>query len=69
MPDDRIADEGMRFTDAHGEQSRAAGYAAFISGQSVFRTAMSKVGTDGRRTARPTWLRIEPIRKRMSTHA
>ena len=35
---DRIADEGMRFTDAYGEQSCTAGRAAFITGQSVFRT-------------------------------
>ncbi len=41
---DRIANEGMRFTDAYGEQSCTAGRAAFISGQSVYRTGMSKVG-------------------------
>jgi arylsulfatase A-like enzyme len=44
---DRIANEGMRFTDSHGEQSCTAGRAAFISGQSVYRTAMSKVGAPG----------------------
>jgi arylsulfatase A-like enzyme len=41
---DRIANEGMRFTDSYGEQSCTAGRAAFITGQSVFRTGLSKVG-------------------------
>src|SRR6186713_1651883 len=41
---DRIADEGMRFTDSYGEQSCTAGRSAFITGQSVFRTGLSKVG-------------------------
>src|SRR5215475_3712545 len=41
---DRIADEGMRFTDSYGEQSCTAGRASFITGQSVFRTGLSKVG-------------------------
>jgi len=36
---DRIADEGMRFTDAYGENSCTAGRAAFITGQSPFRAA------------------------------
>jgi arylsulfatase len=44
---DRIAAEGMRFTDSNGEQSGTAGRAAFISGQSVYRTGMSKVGAPG----------------------
>jgi arylsulfatase len=41
---DRIAREGMKFTDSYGEQSCTAGRAAFITGQSVFRTGLSKVG-------------------------
>jgi arylsulfatase len=41
---DRIANEGMRFTDAYGEQSCTAGRSSFITGQSVFRTGLSKVG-------------------------
>lgn len=41
---DRIAREGMLFTDSYGEQSCTAGRAAFITGQSVFRTGLSKVG-------------------------
>ncbi len=44
---DRIANEGMRFTDSYGEQSCTAGRAAFITGQSVFRTGLSKVGFPG----------------------
>jgi arylsulfatase A-like enzyme len=44
---DRIAKEGMMFTDSYGEQSCTAGRAAFITGQSVFRTGLSKVGIPG----------------------
>ncbi|HEX4863337.1 MAG TPA: arylsulfatase, partial [Acidimicrobiales bacterium] len=44
---DRIANEGMRFTDSYGEQSCTAGRAAFITGQSVYRTGLSKVGMPG----------------------
>jgi len=34
----------MRFTDCYGEQSCTAGRASFLTGQSVFRTGLSKVG-------------------------
>jgi arylsulfatase A-like enzyme len=44
---DRIASEGMRFTDSYGEQSRTAGRSSFITGQSVFPTGLSKVGVPG----------------------
>src|SRR6201984_598345 len=44
---DRIAKEGMMFTDSYGEQSCTAGRSAFITGQSVFRTGLSKVGLPG----------------------
>jgi arylsulfatase A-like enzyme len=44
---DRIAHEGMLFTDCYGEQSCTAGRAAFIMGQSVFRSGLSKVGLPG----------------------
>ncbi|GAB2645038.1 arylsulfatase [Prescottella soli] len=44
---DRLADEGMKFTDSYGEQSCTAGRASFITGQSVYRTGMSKVGMPG----------------------
>ena len=41
---DRIAEEGMMFTDYYAEQSCTAGRSSFITGQSVFRTGLSKVG-------------------------
>src|SRR5262252_1347241 len=41
---DRLAREGMMFTDSYGEQSCTAGRSSFITGQSVFRTGLSKVG-------------------------
>lgn len=44
---DRIAREGMIFTDYYGENSCTAGRSAFITGQSVFRTGLSKVGLPG----------------------
>lgn len=44
---DRIAEEGMMFTDYYGEQSCTAGRSSFIMGQSVFRTGLSKVGLPG----------------------
>ena len=44
---DRIAEEGMMFTDYYGEQSCTAGRSSFITGQSVFRTGLSKVGLPG----------------------
>ena len=44
---DRIADEGMLFTDSYGEQSCTAGRSAFITGQSPFRTGLTKVGLPG----------------------
>ena len=44
---DRIANEGMTFTDYYAEQSCTAGRAAFIMGQSVFRSGLSKVGLPG----------------------
>jgi arylsulfatase A-like enzyme len=44
---DRIADEGVRFTDYYGEQSCTAGRAAFISGQNPYRTGLTKVGMPG----------------------
>ncbi|MEM1283498.1 MAG: arylsulfatase [Chlamydiota bacterium] len=44
---DRIAHEGMIFTDYYGEQSCTAGRAAFITGQSGLRTGLLKVGLPG----------------------
>jgi arylsulfatase A-like enzyme len=37
----------MRFTDSYVEQSCTAGRSSFITGQSVFRTGLSKVGVPG----------------------
>src|SRR5687767_15790079 len=44
---DRIASEGVRFTDYYAEQSCTAGRSAFITGQSTLRTGLSKVGMPG----------------------
>ena len=44
---DLIAQQGVIFTDYYGEQSCTAGRSAFITGQSVFRTGLSKVGLPG----------------------
>ncbi|MFZ1295489.1 MAG: sulfatase-like hydrolase/transferase, partial [Pseudomonadales bacterium] len=44
---DRIANEGMIFTDYYGEQSCTAGRAAFITGQYPVRTGLTKVGVPG----------------------
>ncbi len=44
---DRIAREGVLFTDWYGQQSCTAGRAAFITGQSGFRTGLLKVGLPG----------------------
>jgi arylsulfatase len=44
---DRIAKEGAIFTDWYGQQSSTAGRAAFITGQSCFRTGLLKVGLPG----------------------
>jgi len=44
---DSIARDGVIFTDYYGEQSCTAGRSAFITGQSVFRTGLSKVGLPG----------------------
>ena len=44
---DRIAKEGGLFTDYYGQQSCTAGRAAFITGQSPYRTGLLKVGLPG----------------------
>ena len=44
---DSIAKEGALFTDFYGQQSCTAGRAAFITGQSPFRTGLLKVGLPG----------------------
>ena len=44
---DRIANEGMIFSDYYGEQSCTAGRSAFITGQHPVRTGLTKVGIPG----------------------
>jgi arylsulfatase A-like enzyme len=44
---DRIADEGLSFTDYYAQQSCTAGRAAFIGGNVPVRTGMTKVGIPG----------------------
>lgn len=44
---DRIANEGILFTDSYGDQSCTAGRAGFITGQHPIRTGLTKVGLPG----------------------
>lgn len=44
---DRIAGEGIEFTDFYAQQSCTAGRAAFITGQNPLRTGLTKVGIPG----------------------
>ena len=44
---DRVATEGVAFTDYYGQQSCTAGRAAFIGGNNPLRTGMTKVGVPG----------------------
>src|SRR5271166_5894079 len=44
---DRVAKEGVMFTDYYGQQSCTAGRAAFITGQNPLRTGLTKVGMPG----------------------
>jgi arylsulfatase len=44
---DRIAKEGVAFTDYYAQQSCTAGRAAFITGQNPIRTGLTKVGMPG----------------------
>jgi len=44
---DRIANDGILFTDSYGDQSCTAGRAGFITGQHPMRTGLTKVGLPG----------------------
>jgi arylsulfatase len=44
---DRLANEGISFTDYYAQQSCTAGRAAFITGQNPIRTGLTKVGMPG----------------------
>ena len=48
---DRIGKEGIRFQHYYGEQSCTAGRSAFLTGQHIIRTGLSKVGFPGARWA------------------
>ncbi len=72
---DRIANDGAIFTDWYGQQSCTAGRAAFITGQSPFRTGLLKVGLPGAKEglsekdptiaglAEEPWLHDSPVRQ------
>ena len=44
---DRVGKEGLRFLQYYGEQSCTAGRSAFLTGQHIIRTGLSKVGFPG----------------------
>jgi arylsulfatase A-like enzyme len=48
---DRVANEGVLFTDYYSQQSCTAGRACFIAGQNPIRTGLTKVGMPGARSA------------------
>jgi len=53
---DRLAKEGVGFTDYYGQQSCTAGRAAFISGSVPVRSGMTKVGLPG---AKEGWQKVD----------
>jgi arylsulfatase len=57
---DRIAEEGVLFTDYYAEQSCTAGRASFITGQCGLRTGLTKVGRRARRSACAPRIRTSP---------
>ena len=75
---DRIAREGIGFTDFYGQQSCTAGRSAFITGQNPLRTGLTKVGfpgakeglqrrgPDDRRAAQAARLRDRAVRQEPS---
>jgi len=54
---DRVAHEGMAFTDYYAEQSCTAGRASFIMGQNGLRTGLTKVGMPG---AKEGMMKVNP---------
>lgn len=50
---DKLANEGMRFTDYYAEASCTAGRAAFVTGELPIRTGMTTVGQAGASTGLP----------------
>ena len=75
---DRIATEGMLFTDYYAEQSCTAGRSTFITGQSSVRTGLTKVGLAGATlgltergshiggAAQKSWLCVRAVREEPS---
>ena len=68
---DRLASEGMRFTDYYAEASCTAGRANFITGELPIRTGMTTVGQAGADVGLPaqaptiaTALRVDGLRHR-----
>ena len=57
---DRIAKEGALLTDCYAGQSCTAGRAAFVTGQSPFRTGLLKVGLPGAKEDCPRRTRRSP---------
>ena len=51
---DRIANEGILFTNCYAQQSCTAGRAAFVTGQSPIRTGLLRVGLPGA-DLEPSW--------------
>jgi len=58
---DRVAAEGVTFTDYYGQQSCTAGRAAFITGQNPLRTGLTKVGMPGAPVGLHRKTRLSPI--------
>ena len=52
---DRIAKEGVLFTDSYAQQSCTAGRASFILGQHPFRTGLLTIGMPGSEHGIPDW--------------
>src|SRR5579883_1219843 len=63
---DRIAKEGVMFTDYYAEQSCTAGRASFITGQHGLRTGLTKVGLPG---ATLGLQKEDPTSRRCSSHS
>src|ERR1035438_10164670 len=55
---DSVAKEGALFTDFYAQQSCTAGRAAFITGQSGFRTGLVKIGMPGGKEGRSEERRV-----------
>ena len=65
---DRIANEGALFTDVYAQQSCTAGRAAFILGQSPFRTGLLTIGVPGSPQGMPFFLWFNTTRMHVWTH-